>query len=72
MRRAIAPQISMARFKARALPIVQFQASILKELPNDERRFRGTMCTRKPFCVDWLLMLWVNAMVGYVKGWQFR
>ena len=71
MRRAIDPQMSMVRFRTRALPTVIFHASILKELPNDERRFRGTIRTRKPFCFGWLLMLWVNAMVDYVNGCLF-
>ncbi len=71
MRRAIDPQMSMVRFRTRALPTVIFHASILKELPNDERRFRGTMRTRKPFFFDWLLTPWVNAMVEKVNGWQF-
>ena len=56
MMRAIDPQISMARFRARALPTVQFQAIILYELPNDERRLRGMIFTRKSLRCGRLLL----------------
>ena len=69
IRRAIDPKISMARFKARALPTVQFQASILNELPNDERRLRGMIFTRKPFVFGRLLLDAVKGMEDFeVEG----
>ena len=69
IRRAIDPQISVARFKARALPTVQFQAIILNELPNDERRLRGMIFTRKPFRFGWLLL---DAVKGMMACWGWR
>ena len=67
IRRAIDPQISMARFKARALPTVQFHAIILNELPNDERRLRGMIFTRKPFRFWWLLLDAVKGMMDCLE-----
>ena len=70
MRRAIDPQISMARFRTRALPTVQFQASILNELPKNERRLRGMIFTRKPFCCGRLLFDAREDMTAFeVEGW---
>lgn len=73
MRRAIDPQMSMARFRTRALPTVQFQASILNELPKNERRLRGMIFTRKPFCCGRLLFDAREDMTAFeVEGWLWR